>query len=95
MKRTLGCLLVLLVGFLALLAPLALRAWIDRCYQGRIYNRAEEVAAAPAAIVFGAGYWPSGRLSDALADRMDTAIDLYRAGRVGKLLLTGDNRFAD
>jgi SanA protein len=49
----------------------------------------------PVAIVFGAGYWPSGRLSDALADRMDTAIDLYGAGKVNKLLLTGDNRFVD
>jgi SanA protein len=26
---------------------------------------------------------------------METAIDLYRAGKVNKLLLTGDNRFVD
>jgi SanA protein len=49
----------------------------------------------PVAIVFGAGYWPGGRLSDALADRMETAIDLYQSGKVNKLLLTGDNRFVD
>jgi SanA protein len=54
-----------------------------------------ETSHRPAAIVFGAGYWPSGRLSNALADRMDTAINLYRAGKVNKLLLTGDNRFVD
>ena len=29
-----------------------------------------------------------------LADRMDTAIELYRAGVVRKLLVSGDNRFA-
>jgi SanA protein len=49
----------------------------------------------PVAIVFGAGYWPSGRLSNALADRMETAIALYEAGLVNKLLLTGDNRFVE
>ena len=48
-----------------------------------------------ALIVLGAGYWPGGRLSNALADRMDMAIALYEAGKVNKLLLTGDNRFAD
>jgi SanA protein len=46
-------------------------------------------------MVFGAGYWPSGRPSNALADRLDTAIDLYQSGQVNKLLLTGDNRFVD
>ena len=30
-----------------------------------------------------------------LADRMDTAIALYRAGKVRKLLVSGDNRFVD
>ncbi|MHB1356517.1 MAG: SanA/YdcF family protein [Anaerolineae bacterium] len=44
------------------------------------------------AIVFGAGIWPDGRLSDILADRVDTAIDLYNQRKVRKLLFTGDNR---
>ncbi|MDY0020280.1 MAG: ElyC/SanA/YdcF family protein [Anaerolineae bacterium] len=47
------------------------------------------------AIVFGAGYWPSGALSDILRDRLDAAIELYRAQRVEKLLFSGDNRFVD
>jgi SanA protein len=46
------------------------------------------------AIVFGAGVWPDGRLSDILADRVETAVALYHAGKVKKLLMTGDNRFA-
>jgi len=44
------------------------------------------------ALVFGAGYWEDGRLSDVLRDRMDATIELYRAGKVQKLLLSGDNR---
>jgi SanA protein len=78
-----------------LVAPLGLRAWTTRQYAAAIYRDVDAVPARPLAIVFGAGYWPSGRLSNALADRMDTAIDLYRAGRVNKLLLTGDNQVED
>jgi SanA protein len=83
------------------LAMLGLRWWVGRKYDQRIYGQVGQVPPLPVAIVFGAGYWPAGtasdttRLSDALADRMETAMDLYRAGKVNKLLLTGDNRFVD
>ena len=86
---------VALLCVLVLLAPLALRAWVGWQTAEQIYTEALEAPSSPAAIVLGAGYLPSGRLSDALADRMDTAIALYQAGKVNKLLLTGDNRFAD
>jgi SanA protein len=88
--------LVLLgVGVVVVFAPLALRQWAAGRYAGRIYRQVAEVPASPVAIVFGAGYWPSGRLSNALADRMKTAIALYEMGTVNKLLLTGDNRVDD
>lgn len=85
----------LLLGMLVLLAPLALRAWVDRRTAPQIYAEALDAPSSPAAIVLGAGYSPGGRLSSALADRMDTAIALYEAGKVNKLLLTGDNRFPE
>jgi SanA protein len=47
------------------------------------------------AIVFGAGVWPDGRLSDILADRVETAVELYHLGKVQKLLMTGDNSRLD
>ncbi len=80
---------------LALAVPVGLRTWIGRLYGPQIYAATEQVPPQPVALVFGAGVWPSGRLSDALADRMETAIDLYQAGTVNKLLLTGDNRVAN
>lgn len=86
---------LLAVAVLFLVVPLALRARVQGRYRDRIYRLPDDAPGRPLAIVFGAGYLPSGRLSDALADRMDTAIDLYEAGKVNKLLLTGDNRFAD
>ena len=69
-----------------------LRWWTDRAYASDIYT-VDAAPLQPVAIVFGAGVWPSGQLSDVLADRVSTAAQLYHAGKVRKLLMTGDNRF--
>lgn len=47
------------------------------------------------AIVYGAAVRPGGHLSAVLHDRMATAVSLYEAGHVDKLLLSGDNRSHD
>jgi len=46
---------------------------------------------APYAIVLGASVKQDGTPSDALYDRVATAVDLYDGKRVGKILMTGDN----
>jgi vancomycin permeability regulator SanA len=43
------------------------------------------------AIVFGAGVYPDGTPTPYLQWRIATAVDLYKAGKVKRLLLTGDN----
>lgn len=43
------------------------------------------------AVVLGARVWENGEPSDALYDRIVTAVELYRAKRVGKILMSGDN----
>jgi SanA protein len=48
---------------------------------------------APVAIVFGAGLQRNGQPTLVLRDRVQTAARLYQAGKVQKLLLSGDNRF--
>lgn len=53
------------------------------------------VAEEDAAIVFGAGLLRDGTPSPVLKDRVSTAAQLYFAGKVQKLLLSGDNRFVD
>ncbi|MFG3285197.1 vancomycin high temperature exclusion protein [Streptomyces sp. NPDC048111] len=56
-------------------------------------DRVGTVADAPAAgvaVVFGAGLW-DGRPSPYLAGRLDAAVELYRAGKVRAVLVTGDN----
>ena len=47
------------------------------------------------AIVFGAGLTRSGEATPVLKDRVETATQLYFSGKAKKLLMSGDNRFAD
>ncbi|MBC2901643.1 SanA/YdcF family protein [Streptomyces cupreus] len=60
-------------------------------------DRLRTVADAPrtdVAVVFGAGLW-QGEPSPYLAHRLDAAAELYRAGRVKVVLVTGDNSRED
>ncbi|MBP9761354.1 MAG: YdcF family protein, partial [Candidatus Magasanikbacteria bacterium] len=59
--------------------------------QSTIYSSLDQVPTAPVALVFGAGLRPNGTPSDALRDRVLSAVDLYQAQKVQKLLMTGDN----
>lgn len=74
---------------------LGLRWWVERRYAARTYENLEAAPPRPVALVLGAGLWPDGSLTPILADRVATAADLYRAGKVEKLLCSGDNRRVD
>ncbi len=50
-----------------------------------------EVPHAQAALVLGAQVMPNGAPSSMLSDRITAAAELYKAGRVDKLLLSGDH----
>jgi SanA protein len=87
-----GCAVLVGLGVVGLAALTGVRYWVDTTYSERIYADVEQIPPRPVAIVFGAGVTPAGRLSPILADRVNTAFRLYRAGRVNKLLLSGDDR---
>lgn len=55
----------------------------------------DEVRPARVAIVFGAGLLSDGSAGPVLRDRVETAVKLYQAGKVEKLLMSGDNRFVE
>jgi SanA protein len=55
----------------------------------------EDVPARRVAIVFGAQVRRDGMPSVVLRDRIETAVALYKSGKVEKLLMSGDNRFED
>ena len=86
---------IILFFGLALLAgslPFIWRFLVQQRYDPTIYS-VDSVPASKIAVVFGAGLSRSGGLSHVLRDRMDVAIALYEAGKVNKLLVSGDNRF--
>lgn len=56
-----------------------------------IYQSVADVPNAQAVLVLGAGILDNNDLSFVLKDRVDLAIVLYEAGKVQKILVTGDN----
>ncbi len=55
----------------------------------------EDIPQDRVAIVFGAGLLGDGSAGPVLSDRVETAVKLYQAGKVNKLLMSGDNRFVE
>jgi SanA protein len=60
----------------------------------KTYGEAE-VPTRRVAIIFGAGLTRSGEATPVLQDRVETGARLYFAGKVEKLLMSGDNRFVE
>lgn len=86
-------LLLILILSLALI-PLVWRRAVRTYYDGRIHSPSS-ASSDQVVIVFGAAIYGNGRLSSVLRDRMETAIALYRSGKVRKILVSGDNSFDD
>lgn len=93
-RRALWVLLAL--GLAAGLGMWAVSFYVEKRYESRIIPR-DRAPRTPVALVYGAGLAPGGVPSPVLAQRLDAAIALYHEGKVGALLLSGDNsdRFHD
>lgn len=82
--------LILAVGLLSALGLLLARLITALHAAARVFT----VAEAPlegVAIIFGAGLRRDGTATAILRDRIQTAADLYNAGKVQRLLMSGDN----
>lgn len=69
----------------------AVRGYVQWRYAPRIVPAAE-APPVTVAVVFGAGLRRDGTPQPVLYDRVATAVDLYHAGKVQKLLMSGDGR---
>jgi vancomycin permeability regulator SanA len=90
--------LIWLVGLLlgAMVFVYAVNRYVFLQTKDKIENSITEIPVEEpprVAIVFGAGVRENGEPSHALEDRIITAAELYRAGRIRKILMSGDNRF--
>ncbi|MFK0118499.1 vancomycin high temperature exclusion protein [Streptomyces sp. NPDC090994] len=68
-------------------------AWL-RLVTGDRLRAVDDVPRTDVAVVFGAGLWDD-EPSPYLAHRLDAAAELYRAGRIEVVLVTGDNSRAE
>ncbi|MGB3642399.1 MAG: ElyC/SanA/YdcF family protein [Rivularia sp. (in: cyanobacteria)] len=87
----------LLSGMLLLSAAvttLALNLYVKTQYNSRRYNNPNQIPPQRVAIVLGAGIY-NDQPSPMLADRISAAVQLYKLGRVKKLLMSGDNSSED
>ncbi len=80
--------LFILLPVLVLLLP---RWWAGWRFASDIVT-VEEAPQASAAIVFGAGLRRDGQPTTVLADRVRTAVELYQAGKVPRLVMSGTVR---
>jgi len=81
-------LVTLTIGVLFL--PRLVTGWYAH---SKTFSQVDTTPAGRVAIVFGAGLWRDGKPTPVLRDRVATAASLYFAGKVEKLLMSGDNRF--
>ena len=93
MKKFLRILLWLtILALLGLLAVYLINLRVASYSNDKIYRSANDIPPEDRiAIVLGAKVWDDGSLSHALLDRVTTAVELYKAGKVKKLLMSGDN----
>jgi len=82
--------LLLISGILLGIFAVGINYKISR-YKSFLYTQISDTPTSSIALVFGAGLKRDGNLSDALKDRVESAGELYKEGKVKKLLMTGDN----
>lgn len=85
------CLLILSCLILGVIGAVSVTEYVERTGSAQMVQKIQDAPEYGVAIVLGARVFSSGQLSPVLQDRVDTAVDLYRQGKVKKLLLTGDH----
>ncbi|HOT43945.1 MAG TPA: ElyC/SanA/YdcF family protein [Spirochaetota bacterium] len=79
------------LGILSQAAWIAIYLHVHSVADRYIVNDIGDIPPAHTCLVLGAAVYGDGRVSDVLYDRMMKALELYRAGKVRKFLLSGDH----
>lgn len=83
-------LLVIVAAIIIIGVPALARLSLYAQSRGSIYSNIAKVPHQRVALVLGTQVYPNGKLSARLRSRCDKAVDLYKAGKVDKLLMSGD-----
>ncbi len=87
--------LVVLAGAVLLLISFFAVLWLSNSMVGRygnvVYHRVEDIPAKRVAVVLGTAKTVYGRPNRFYENRLDAVCKLYRAGKIGKILISGAN----
>jgi SanA protein len=86
---------IIILFILACSFPFLLSYSLTQKYKKHIYTNLDDIPESYTALVLGAGVYKDNRPSPILRDRVNAAVELYKAGKVKKLLMSGDNRRKD
>src|SRR5680860_448917 len=86
---------ILILFTLGILVIWGVSIYIQQVTVSSIYEDIETLPDTNTVIVLGASVHSDGKLSPILQDRVDTALNLYKKGKVKRFLLSGDNRTDD
>ncbi|MDD3647042.1 MAG: ElyC/SanA/YdcF family protein [Candidatus Dojkabacteria bacterium] len=91
LKKVLWISVILLA--VASISPFVIYLFIKNSTADSIYHNIEAIPSKRVAIVFGAQVNNNSEPSDVLRDRIHTAVELYNADKIEKIIMSGDNRF--
>lgn len=83
--------LFLALVFFSVTAVLLINLWILQATEYSIFSDLKNIPAKQAVLVLGSRVYSTGQVSTILADRLDASIDLYKAKKVQKILVSGDH----
>ncbi len=81
--------------FLAGLATVICNLYVSSIASPYVLTDHSSAPVCDAILVLGARVYASGQPSPSLSDRLDTAVDLYNAGKAPKILVSGDSTAAE
>jgi len=70
---------------------ISLNIYIKISTKNKIFSKLENISASYTALVLGAKVYKNGDLSGILKDRLDAALELYKAKKIKRFLLSGDH----
>jgi SanA protein len=91
-RNRLLLIVILIVGLSLLYVHFQVHGYDDRIITNASGLDTRDWPSPRVAVVFGASVYGNGDLSPILADRVETAIELYRARKVDRILVSGDAR---
>lgn len=86
---------IMLFPLLVVLCLLSADAYVGSSCHGQLYQNADKVPHCSAALILGCGKYVDGRINLYYQFRIDAAVELWKAGKIDAIVVSGDNSRKD